>query len=82
MKYGEIFFSWLAPYTARIMVIIRYSALLLAQKDALLPLPFSFALEFTVWKIQENQEGSALNATYQHLVFVDEIGVLARTQIP
>jgi hypothetical protein len=51
-------------------------------KRCFIPLPFSFALEFTVWKIQENQEGSALNATYQHLVFVDEIDVLARTQIP
>jgi hypothetical protein len=41
----------------------------LKQGDALLPLLFNFTLEYTIWKVQENQVGMNLNGTHQLLAY-------------
>jgi hypothetical protein len=48
----------------------------LKQGDALLPLIFNFALEYTIRKVQENQVNLELNGTHQLLVYADGITLL------
>lgn len=45
----------------------------LKQGDALLPLLFSFALEYNIEKDQGNKEGFELSGTRQFLVFDDNM---------
>jgi len=48
----------------------------LKQGDALSPLLFNFAFEYTIRKLQVNQVGLKLNGTHQLLFYADDVSML------
>jgi hypothetical protein len=48
----------------------------LKQGDALSPPLLSFALKFTIRKVQENHVGMKLNGTHQRLAYADDVNLL------
>jgi len=46
------------------------------QGDALTPMFFNFALEYTIRRVQVNQDGLKLSGTNQLLVYADDVNTL------
>ena len=51
----------------------------LKQGDAVSPMLFNFALEYTIRRVQVNRDGLKLNGTHQLLAYGDDVNILARS---
>jgi len=50
----------------------------LKQGDVLKPLLFNFALEYTIRKVQVDQDGLKLNDTHQLLAYADDVSIYVK----
>jgi len=48
----------------------------LKQGDALSPMLFNFALEYTIRRVQVKQDGLKLNGTHQLRAYADDVNIL------
>jgi len=48
----------------------------LKQGNALSPLLLNFVLEYTIWRVQVNQNGFKINSAHQLLVYADDVNIL------
>jgi len=51
----------------------------LKQGDALSPMLFNFALEYSIRRVQVNQDGLKLNGTHQLLCYATDVNILGRS---
>jgi len=51
----------------------------LKQENALLPVLFNFALDYSIRRVQVYQDGLKLNGTHQLLVYADGVHILGRS---
>jgi len=47
--------------------LIHYLFRMFENKELLIAMNFNFALQYTIWTVQLNQEGLKMSGTHQHL---------------
>ena len=51
----------------------------LKQRDALSPLLFSIAFDFTIRRVEVKQDSLKLNSTHRLLVYAEDVNILGRS---
>jgi hypothetical protein len=50
------------------------------KQDVLFPLLFNFALEYTIRRIQVNQDDLKLNGTHQFFIYADDVNIFGKSK--